>query len=186
MTKYGYARVSTTGQATKGNSLEDQKGLLLAAGVPEENIFFDSFTGTKMDRPKFDILMERLKPGDEFVVAKMDRFARNTPEGIQTVRELVDRGVAVNILNMGRADNTPTGKLMVTMLLAFAEFERDMIVERTAAGKAYAREHNPGFREGRPRKAVQYELLPGETVSAACSRLGVSRTQWYRAQKRTA
>ena len=75
MTKYGYARVSTTGQASKGNSLEDQKNLLIDAGVSEKNIYFDSFTGTKMDRPKFDVLMAELKPGDEFVVTKMDRFA---------------------------------------------------------------------------------------------------------------
>ena len=183
MARYGYARVSTAGQATKGNSLEDQKSLLLTAGIPEENIFFDSFTGTKMDRPKFDIMMGILKPGDEFVVTKMDRFARNTPEGVQIVRSLVERGVAVHILNMGRADNTPVGKLMVTMLLAVAEFERDMILERTSAGKAYAREHNPQFREGRPKRDIQYALLPGETVSAACNRLGISRTQWYRAVK---
>jgi len=184
MTKYGYARVSTTGQASKGNSLEDQKNLLIAAGVSEKNIYFDSFTGTKMDRPKFDVLMAELKPGDEFVVTKMDRFARNAPEGIQTVRDLVDKGIAVHILNMGRADNTPTGKLLVTILLAFAEFERDMIVERTMAGKSYAKEHNPEFKEGRPRKNVVYELAEGESISAACRRLGISRTQWYRIMKK--
>ena len=114
----------------------------------------------------------------------MDRFARNAPEGIQTVRDLVDRGIAVHILNMGRADNTPTGKLLVTMLLAFAEFERDMIVERTTAGKSYAKEHNPKFKEGRPRKDVIYELAEGESISSACRRLGISRTQWYRIMKK--
>ena len=135
-------------------------------------------------KTKFDVLMAELKPGDEFVVTKMDRFARNAPEGIQTVRDLVDKGIAVHILNMGRADNTPTGKLLVTILLAFAEFERDMIVERTMAGKSYAKEHNPEFKEGRPRKDVVYELAEGESISAACRRLGISRTQWYRIMKK--
>lgn len=148
--KYGYARVSTCRQAKNGNSLQDQERMLIRAGVSLENIFADSYTGTKMDRPEFDALLEIIKSGDELVVCKLDRFARTAPEGAMLVRDLVNRDVKVNILNMGIADNTPMGKVMVTVLLAFAEFERDMIVERTSAGKAYAREHKEGYREGRP------------------------------------
>ena len=130
-------------------------------------------------------LLRILKNGDELVVCKLDRFARTAAEGSILIRDLVERGIRVNILNMGIADNTPMGKVMVTIMLAFAEFERDMIVERTSAGKAYAREHNPDFREGRPKKAIRYEVLPGETISAACARLGISRTQWYRVIRRS-
>ena len=148
--KYGYARVSTCRQARNGNSLQDQERMLTEAGVLPENIFADSYTGTKMDRPKFDALLEAIKPGDELVVCKLDRFARSSNDGSKLVQRLVDDGISVNILNMGKADNTPVGKLMVTIMLAFAEFERDMIVERTSAGKAYAREHKEGYREGRP------------------------------------
>ena len=183
MARYGYGRVSTRGQRLYGNSLKEQKEALLKAGVLEERIFTDTYTGTKMERPQLEKLLEVLQDGDELVVCKLDRFARTAAEGSTLIRDLVERGIRVNILNMGVADNTPMGKVMVTVMLAFAEFERDMIVERTSAGKAYAREHDPKFREGRPRKTVQYELLPGETVSAACARLGISRTQWYRAVK---
>lgn len=186
MVKYGYGRVSTRGQRLYGNSLKEQKEAILNAGVTEDNIFMDTYTGTKMERPQLETLLAKLESGDELVVCKLDRFARTAAEGSTLIRDLVERGIRVNILNMGVADNTPMGKVMVTVMLAFAEFERDMIVERTSTGKAYAREHNPNFREGRPAKDIQYELLEGETISAACERLGISRTQWYRAQKQTA
>ena len=149
--KYGYIRVSTHGQARNGGSLTDQKQKLIEAGVAEQDIAVDVFTGTKLDRPGFDELLKRLQTGDELVVCKLDRFARTAAEGSLLVKELVGKGVRVNILNMGVADNTPMGRLMVTVLLAFAEYERDMIVERTQAGKDVARQR-PDYREGRPRK----------------------------------
>lgn len=182
--KYGYGRVSTRGQKLYGNSLDEQRDKLVEVGVPEENIYIDACTGTKMFRPQLDKLLAVLSTGDELVVCKLDRFARTAAEGSTLIKELVSKGIRVNILNMGIADNTPMGKVMVTVMLAFAEFERDMIVERTSAGKAYAKEHDPEFKEGRPRKNVIYELMDGESVSAACERLGISRTQWYRAKKR--
>lgn len=184
--KYGYARVSTCRQAKNGNSLQDQERMLIRAGVSPENIFSDSYTGTKMDRPEFDALLEIIKSGDELVVCKLDRFARTAPEGAMLVRDLVNRDVKVNILNMGIADNTPMGKVMVTVLLAFAEFERDMIVERTSAGKAYAREHKEGYREGRPvgeypnfKKFFKMQKDGSITVEAACKQMGISKSQWY-------
>ena len=134
---YGYARVSTTKQAMNGNSLEDQTRLLTEAGA--EKIVADSFTGTKMDRPEFIKLRRALQAGDTLIVCKLDRFARTVVEGVGVIRELIDRGVTVRILNMGTVENTPTGKVTLTVMMAFAEFERDMIVERTQAGKAIAR-----------------------------------------------
>lgn len=145
---YGYARVSTAKQ-TNGNSFEDQEQALRQAGA--EIIVKDAYTGTKMDRPAFTKLMQDLKPGDKLIVAKLDRFARSAVQGVEVVRDLMAKGVTVHILNMGIADNTPTGKLMVTMLLAFAEFERDMIVERTQAGKNIARANGKRV-DGRPKK----------------------------------
>ena len=184
--KYGYARVSTCRQAKNGNSLQDQERMLTEAGVLPENIFADSYTGTKLDRPKFDALLEVIKPGDELVVCKLDRFARSSNDGSKLVQRLVDDGISVNILNMGKADNTPVGKLMVTIMLAFAEFERDMIVERTSAGKAYAREHKEGYREGRPlgeypdfQKFFKMQKDGSITVEAACKAMGISKSQWY-------
>lgn len=152
---YGYARVSTAKQVKTGNSLSDQVEKLKAAGAQE--IFQDGFTGTKIDRPEFAKLLSEIKTGDTLIVTKLDRFARTATDGAALVRELVSKGVDVNILNMGKADNTPMGKLMITIMLAFAEFERDMIVERTQTGKAIARAN--GIRvDGRPKKYTKTQL----------------------------
>ena len=190
---YGYARVSTTGQARDGNSLEDQERQVKEKGCTE--IFHDSFTGTKMVRPQFTELMGKLRAGDTLVVTKLDRFARNTAGGIETINMLLERGVSVHIINMGLIDDTPTGKLIVTVLLAFAEFERNMIVERTSAGKAVAKATKPGWREGRKEKEVSKEAVSkfrekikkGEiTVTDCCKELGISRGTWYKKLKEIA
>ena len=190
---YGYARVSTRGQARDGNSLEDQERQLIDNGC--EEIYHDSFTGTKMDRPAFTELYGRLKAGDKLVVTKLDRFARTAGDGIKAIDELLKRGVSVHILNMGLIDNTPTGKLMVTMLLAFAQFERDMIVERTSAGKAVAKASNPEWREGRKKKQIDEKAFlkiveknkKGElTVDECCTELGISKGTWYNRLKEVA
>ena len=123
--RWGYGRVSSKGQRLYGMSLEDQLERLLAQGIDQEHILLDTYTGTKIDRPKFNEVLSKLEPGDELVVCKLDRFARTAPEGAMLVRDLVERGIKVNILNMGVADNTPMGKVMVTVMLAFAEYERD-------------------------------------------------------------
>lgn len=182
---YGYARVSSKGQDLYGNSLEKQQEDLRNAGCGE--IYHDSYTGTKMDRPEFAKLMAKLKPGDRLVVTKMDRFARTAGDGIKAIESLLDCGVSVHILNMGLIDNTPTGRLMVTMLLAFAQFERDMIVERTQMGKAVAKANNPDWRVGRKELHVDREMLKDLrrqqkarkiTVNECCERLGISETTW--------
>lgn len=146
---YGYCRVSTKGQAKDGNSLEAQEKALKEAGAIE--IYADAFTGTKADRPKFDKLMNKLQSGDTLVVTKLDRFARSMTQGSELVSELIDKGIKVNILNIGMMDNTPASKLIRNIFFAFAEFERDMIVERTQEGKAIAKQNNKNFKEGRPK-----------------------------------
>lgn len=183
---YGYARVSSKGQERYGNSLQDQQAQLTNAGCTE--IYCDSFTGTKMDRPQFSALMNRLQPGDTLTVTKLDRFARTAADGAKTVQGLIDRGIAVHVLNMGKADNTPMGKLLTTVMFAFAEFERDMIVERTATGRAVAKANNPKWREGRKAIDVDRETVQkfrqkqkgGEmTVAEICGELKISRATWY-------
>ena len=110
-----------------------------------------------MERPKFLELLERLEEGDTLVVCKLDRFARTAIEGVQTVRELFERGVRVHILNMGLVENTLTGNLILTVMLAFAEYERGMIVERTQTGKAVAKQ-DPNFKDGRPKKFTSEQI----------------------------
>ena len=157
---YGYMRVSTVGQI-KGNSLEEQERILRQNGAMI--LFWDAFTGTKTSRPNFNKLLEILEEGDTLIITKLDRFARNTVEGINVVQHLLDRGVRVNILNMGTVDSTPTGKLILTVMLGFAEFERDMILQRTMEGKSIARTKN-GWREGRPPKYDEATTLEALTL----------------------
>ena len=152
---YGYARVSTKGQAKDGNSLEAQETALKNAGAVK--IYSDAFTGTKSHRPELDALLNTLKEGDPIVVTKLDRIARSASQGMVLIQSLLDKNITVHILNLGRLDNTPTGRLIRNVMLAFAEFERDMIVERTQEGKSIARQ-NKDYREGRPKKFSRAQI----------------------------
>lgn len=184
---YGYARVSTRGQAKDGNSLEVQEQELRAKGA--EVIYSDSYTGTKADRPQFIALLGEIKSGDTLIVCKIDRFARNAEDAIHIIKDLVNREITVNILNMGIADNSPMGRLMVTILSGFAEFERDMIVERTQEGKEIARQ-NPNYREGRPKKYGKeqikhaLELLEINSYKQVEEMTGISKSTLIRAKKK--
>src|SRR5690625_1124774 len=109
--KYGYARVSTVEQ-----NLQSQIEQLEAEGCTK--IYKDKFTGTKKDRKEFQKLLKVLKDGDTLVVTKLDRFARSTIDGINTIKELFERGIKVHILNMGLVENTPTGRLIFNVMLA--------------------------------------------------------------------
>lgn len=185
----GYARVSTMRQAVQGTSLEEQASQLRAAGA--EKIVSDTYTGTSMDRPELTKLLGGLKAGDTLVVTKLDRLARTAVDGGAIVRDLSTRGVTINILNMGIADDTPMGRLMVTMLLAFAEFERDLIVERTQSGRAAARAN--GIRvDGRPPKYSReqrrhaMELLEqGNSYTQVERMTGISRSTLMREHRKT-
>ena len=184
---YGYARVSTATQGRDGNSLEQQSAALVSYGCQE--IITESFTGKTMDRPKFQELLNRLQANDTLVVCKLDRFARTAIEGVQTVKELFERGIKVHILNMGLLDNSPMGRLVATMLLAFAEFERAQIIERTQSGRQAAMA-KPGFRDGRPQKftALQVEhalgLLSEYSYKQVEAMTGISRSTLQRAKKK--
>ena len=185
---YGYARVSTATQSKDGNSLEDQTHALQAYGCQE--IITEAFTGKTMERPRFSTLFQKLQPDDTLVVTKLDRFARTAIDGVSTVRELFDRGVRVHILNMGLIENTLTGNLILTVMLAFAEYERGMIVERTQTGKAVARQ-NPNFREGRPKKYTKcqlphaIDLLDNDhSYKQVEAMTGISKSTLIRARKR--
>ena len=184
---YGYARVSTSNQSRDGNSLEDQENALRAYGC--QSIITEAFTGKTMERPRFRLLLEQLKEGDTLVVCKLDRFARTAIEGVQTVRDLFNRGIRVHILNMGLIENTVTGNLILTVMLAFAEYERGMIVERTQTGKQVAKQ-NPAFHEGRPRKyssAQRYHALSllesGLTYKEEEAMTGISKSTLIRIRR---
>lgn len=144
---YGYARISAKVQL-KGNSLEEQKNELRKNGC--QVIVEEQFTGKTTARPKFeDLILNQLKPGDTLVVTRLDRLARNVTEGVSTIRGLFAKNVRVHVLNVGLLENTAMGNFFITTLLAVAELERCMILERTAAGKEIAKTRD-GFKEGRP------------------------------------
>ena len=154
--KIGYARVSTLKQGKDGNSLEAQREVLISNGA--EKIYEEKFTGTKKDRPELNRLLSEIKRGDELIVTKLDRIARSASQGMELIQQLLNMGVKVHVLNMGLLDDTPTGKLIVNIMFAFAEFERNMILERTAEGKSIARQ-NPEFKEGRPKKFKKQQIV---------------------------
>lgn len=184
---YGYARVSTTKQLKNGNSLTDQENTLRKSGA--EIIVSDDFTGTKMDRPEFTKLINKLQTGDTLIVTKLDRLARTVVEGVSVIQDLVDRGVKVIILNMGEVSNTPTGKVTLAVMLAFAQFERDMIVERTQSGKAIARANGKRV-DGRPLKFSEAKLNhaldlidEGHSYNEVVSMTGISKSTLIRAMR---
>lgn len=188
MAVYGYVRVSTKGQVP-GTSLAEQE-----AGIrekyPDAVIVSEAASGAG-ERPKFESLCKSLQMGDTLVVCKLDRFCRTAKEGLGYVDCLREQGVGVHILNMGLIDDSPMGRLMVTMLLAFAEFERALIIERTQSGKAAARS-DPAFRDGRPYKfsraqiAHALRLLEDHSYKQVETMTGISRSTLQRARMRTA
>lgn len=148
--KYGYARVST-----KGQDLTTQIEALKNEGC--ELIYQEKFTGTTKARPEFEALIASLTKNDTLVITKLDRFARSSIDALETIRTLFERGVKVHILNMGLIEDTPTGRLVFTIMSAFAQFERDMIIERTQEGKLIAKQ-SPDYKEGRPKKYTKKQL----------------------------
>ena len=180
--KYGYARVSTLHQ-----DLESQLQALEKENC--DKIYSDKFTGTKTDRPHFNGLLQVLKEGDTLVVTKLDRFAGTTADGINTIKRLFENGIKVHVLNMGLVEDTPTGRLILNVMLAFAEFERDMIVERTQEGKAIAKQ-KPDFKEGRPkkygRKQIEHalKLLENNSYKQVENKTGISKSTLIRAKRK--
>lgn len=183
----GYARVSTKTQL-EGNGLQAQVNEILEK-YEGAKIEMEQFTGTKTDRPVLNKLIDSLKKGDTLVVTKLDRLARNTVEGIQIIESLFAKGVAVHVLNVGLLENTTMGRFFLTTLLAVAEMERNIIIERTQAGKEVAKQ-NPDFKEGRPNKygnkqiELALELLETKTYKQVEELTGISKSTLIRAKKK--
>lgn len=188
--EYGYIRVSSKSQA-ENNSLEEQEQAILEK-YPSAEIYREVYTAAKdfNNRVVFNELVDRLVSGDVLVVCKMDRFCRNVREGLNIIDSLLAKGVTVHILNLGVIDNSPIGRLLYTVLLAFAEFERNMIVERTKAGRELARQKD-GYIEGRPRKfsntqlALAIQLLENHSYKQVSAMTGISKSTLQREKKKT-
>lgn len=182
MTVYGYARVSTHSQ-----ELESQLQALENEGATE--IFQEKFTGTKTDRPQLNELLGLLQANDKLVVTKLDRLARNTKEGIEIIESLFNKGVKVHVLNVGLLENTTVGRFFLQTLLAVAEMERNLIVERTQEGKAIAKQ-NPNYREGRKKVYTPKQLdhaiglLDTNSYNQVVALTGISKSTLIREVKK--
>ncbi|MBR0079048.1 MAG: recombinase family protein [Synergistaceae bacterium] len=184
--KYGYARVSTAGQARDGNSLECQEKALKEAGA--ERMFLEKFSGVKDNRPELNKLLKKIQAGDTLIITKLDRIARSLIQGVQLLEDLLNRDIVVFVLNLGIIDNSPTGKLIRNIMLSFSEFEREIIIQRTQEGKAIAKQ-NPNFQEGRPKKFKReqinhaLELLKTNSYKQVYQMTGISPATLGRAKR---
>jgi DNA invertase Pin-like site-specific DNA recombinase len=175
----GYARVSTADQ-----NLDLQQDALLAAKCGR--IFTDTASGAKAQRPGLTEALQCCRPGDTLVVWKLDRLGRSLPHLVETVRDLVAREVGFKSLQENIDTTTSGGKLIFHIFASLAEFERDIIRERTHAGLSSARAR--GRKGGRPKgidekkrkAALALKKDPGRSVKEICDILGMSRNTYYK------
>ncbi len=182
MSNYGYARVST-----KDQSLDLQKDALKEVGC--DPIFEESTSGKNKNRPELDKMISQLRKGDSVVVWKLDRLGRSIRDLIDLINTFESKGVGFRSLKDNIDTTTPTGKLIFHLFAALAEFERDVISERTKAGLAAARARGrkggrpPGLSKKAEDKARLAEILYKEgnrSVSDICNHLEISRPTLYR------
>ncbi|MBR7132559.1 MAG: recombinase family protein [Clostridia bacterium] len=186
--KYGYIRVSSKSQE-QNTSLQSQREAVKTAGA--EIIVEEIYTGgTVKDRPEFVKLISLLKEGDELIVVKLDRFARTVSEGSILAKQLYDSGITLNILNMGKIENSGIGALLLNVMLCFAQYEKDMINERCREGRIIARQ-NPKYRDGRPKKFHREQinlalslLDEGKSYRTVSEMTGISKSTMIRAKKK--
>ena len=177
----GYARVSTPDQ-----SLDLQRDALLAAGCDPKHLYTDVASGAKADRPGLEAALGYLREGDTLVVWKLDRLGRSLTHLVETVHRLEVRGVGFKSLQEHIDTTTPGGKLIFHVFAALAEFERDLIGERTKAGLTAARAR--GRRGGRkpaltPKQAALARSMkadPHNSIADICATLKISKRTLYR------
>jgi DNA invertase Pin-like site-specific DNA recombinase len=179
MAVIGYARVSTTDQ-----NPQLQLDALHQAGA--KRVFTDhGVSGSTACRPELDACLDHLREGDVLTVWKLDRLGRNTQHVLAVVDQLTSRGIGFRSLTEGLHTDGPMGKAMLTIMAAFAQLERDTMIERTRAGLAAAAAN--GRKGGRPRKiddadAAKARSLRAKGITATdiAKMLGVSRATVYR------
>jgi len=175
----GYARVSTEEQ-----NLDMQFDALKQAGC--EKFFHDEMSGAKSQRPGISEALTFMRPGDTLVVWRLDRLGRSLKDLLQRIEELQQRGIQFRSLHESIDTTSPGGKFQFHVFSALAEFERDLIRERTMAGlrAARARGRLGGRRQemtsDKVKMAARLMKDPNVTAKEICKMLGVSRTTLYR------
>lgn len=182
----GYMRVS---KADGSQATDLQRDALVEAGVAPDQLYEDRASGKRDDRPGLDACLKALRERDTLVVWKLDRLGRNLKHLVEVVQGLNARGVGLKVLTgQGASIDTTTanGRLMFAFFAALAEFERELIIERTNAGLAAARAR--GRNGGRPFKMTAAKLRlaqaamgkPETRIADLCAELGVTRQTLYR------
>jgi len=182
--RIGYSRISTTDQSS-----DSQRDALLRANV--DDVFLDTFTGTKASRPEMDKMKASLRSGDTIVVTRLDRLGRSAKDLLNLVSELDSLGVNLMVLEQNINTSTPDGKLFFTMIAAFAEFERSIMRARTMDGlaSARARGRTGGRKPSLSRMKISTAIKmysEGTPISQIAEVLGVSRPTIYRALEKLA
>lgn len=179
MSTFGYGRVSTANQSTENQRLElEQAGYKIDFWFEDAGISGKTHTS---QRPRFQKMLERIRQGETLIVSKLDRLGRDAVDVLQTVRQLQERKVHVIVHQLGNTDLTsPAGRLLLTMLSAVAEMERDLLVERTQAGLERAKaEGKPLGRKPKTtaeqREKIKVRARAGESPSVLSREFGVSR-----------
>jgi DNA invertase Pin-like site-specific DNA recombinase len=182
----GYMRVS---KADGSQTVDLQRDALITAGVEPAQIYEDRASGRLDARPGLEALLKALRAGDTLVVWKLDRLGRDLRHLVNTVHDLTQRGIGFKVLTGHGASidtTTPAGKLVFGIFAALAEFERELIAERTKAGLASARARGrtggPPFKmtAAKVRLAMAAMGQPGTKISDLCRELGVTRQTLYR------
>jgi len=181
----GYARIST-----KGQKLDRQIDMLKDAGVKEDNIYQEEYTGTKKDRPELKKLMNSLRENDTLVVTSLSRLSRSTKHLIELVEQIHDKGADIKSIKEEWLDTTTSqGKLFFKIMASLNEFERDLISDRTKEGLKAARAR--GREGGRPKldkDKVKTALTMYDsqdfTISEITEQTGVSKASLYRYLKK--
>ena len=177
MRLFGYARVSTSQQ-----SLAIQLKRLTEEGVKPTRIFSDKETGSKLDRKGLDLLRVKVEEGDLVIVTKLDRLGRDTADMIQLIKDFDNMGVAVKFLSDGISTEGSMGKMIVTILSAVAQAERERILERTNEGRIEAKENGVIF--GRKRTINRDEVINlkamGKGASQISKELKIGRSTVYK------
>jgi DNA invertase Pin-like site-specific DNA recombinase len=184
MTKFGYARISTEVQ-----SLERQTKALQDFGV--DKIYSDVYTGSKMDRPNFQIMLKEVKSGDQIIITDLTRLARSTREMFLLVDQLREKGVTIKSFKdtwLDISSENPYANFLLTVMSAVAQLERDLTYMRTMEGVRIA--HAKGKFKGKPKKftmnnprmkhAIELYKAGGTSVQEVCKATGISESTFYR------
>lgn len=180
MTDLGYIRIST-GQQT----LDQQRDALLAAGIDPSCVYEDTISGVRTSRPGLDAMLAYAREGDTVTVLRLDRLGRNLPMIFKTIEDLEHRGIVLRSLTESIDMSTVAGRLMVSILASFAQYERDLLRERLAEARSSV--EAKGGRWGRPpaltpdRAATARAMrVAGVDIATIATTLGVSRATVYR------